>query len=127
MTQRQKVFAHEYIQHGNATEAAKAAGYSPRSAHVQGCTLLKNPKVADYIQNLQNRSAVAASCTYEEHLDKLAELRDAALECGQISAAVAAETARGKAAGHYTERIKAQVEQVPRLAFRRREAEAPLA
>lgn len=38
-------FIDEYIIDGNATEAAKRAGFSPASAHGQGSRLLKNPEV----------------------------------------------------------------------------------
>lgn len=38
----------------------------------------------------------------KDHLAKLAELRDDAHDNGKFAAAIAAEVARGKAAGHYT-------------------------
>lgn len=37
----------------NATQAAIKAGYSPASAHVTGCRLLKNEKVADEIRRIK--------------------------------------------------------------------------
>lgn len=40
--------------------------------------------------------------TLKEHMDKLAELRDDAHDCGKFAAAIAAEVARGKASGLYT-------------------------
>lgn len=46
---RQQKFAEAYADHGNATRAAKEAGYSERSAHAQGCDLLKHPDVRAYI------------------------------------------------------------------------------
>ena len=42
--------------------------------------------------------------TFGRHVKKLAEIRDAALEKGNYTAAVAAETQRGRAAGLYVER-----------------------
>lgn len=41
-------YCSEYI--GNATQAAKAAGYSAKSAHVQGSWVLKSPDVAAAVE-----------------------------------------------------------------------------
>ena len=42
---RQRAFVDFYIQTGNATESAKQAGYSAKTAGAAGCELLKNPKI----------------------------------------------------------------------------------
>lgn len=57
MTDRQRVFAESYAETGNATEAAKAAGYSHRTAYSQGQRLLKNVEVMQYIRQLQDTAA----------------------------------------------------------------------
>lgn len=51
-TAQQKLFIDEYLRgrKSNATEAAKAAGYSIKSAHVQAYQLLKNPIVLRYLK-----------------------------------------------------------------------------
>jgi len=49
---KQKAFSDYYIELGNATEAYIKAGYKVKSrsiAEVEGCKLLRNPKVAEYI------------------------------------------------------------------------------
>ena len=46
MNQRQQLFVTEYLKDFNATQAAIRAGYSPKTAGVQGHELLKNPKIA---------------------------------------------------------------------------------
>ncbi len=50
-TRQQKLFIDEYLRgrKSNATKAAIAAGYSPKSAHVQASQLLKNPIVLRYL------------------------------------------------------------------------------
>ena len=49
LNERQKRFVLEYLRNGgNGTEAAIAAGYSPRSAAVQASRLLNDDKVAEY-------------------------------------------------------------------------------
>lgn len=47
---RQKAFVDFYIQLGNATQAAKQAGYSERSAMAIGCELLSNAKIQTALQ-----------------------------------------------------------------------------
>lgn len=51
LSKRQKAFADAYlINGGNATEAAKAAGYSPHNIGANAAKTLKNPKIQDYMQ-----------------------------------------------------------------------------
>ena len=52
MNSKQRKFAAEYRSDRVATQAAIRAGYSPRTAHVQGCLLLKHPKVKAEIERL---------------------------------------------------------------------------
>lgn len=62
MTPKQKAFADYYIQTGNATEAAKKAGYSEKNVGENAAKTLKNPKVAQYIaerMGQQDKSRVA--------------------------------------------------------------------
>lgn len=66
LTTQQEKFAQAYIIYRNATEAAKAAGYSPRSAHNQGHRLIHNEAVLERIENLEREM--------ETSVDVLAEL-----------------------------------------------------
>ena len=53
LTVKQKAFADYYIELGNATEAYIKAGYKAserKVAEVEGCKLLKNPKIDNYIK-----------------------------------------------------------------------------
>ena len=54
LTARQERFAQAYIIHRNATEAAKAAGYSLKSANNQGYRMLKNNEIVERIADLEN-------------------------------------------------------------------------
>ena len=54
LTDKQERFAQAYILHRNATEAAKAAGYAPRSAYNQGYRMLKNAEIIERIADLEN-------------------------------------------------------------------------
>lgn len=51
LTQQQRIFCEEYIKTNNATKAAKAAGYSDKTAHVIGCENLKKPNISAYIKS----------------------------------------------------------------------------
>ena len=53
LTVKQKAFADFYIELGNATESYIKAGYKAserKVAEVEGCKLLKNPKIDNYIK-----------------------------------------------------------------------------
>ena len=53
LTIKQKAFADYYIELGNATEAYIKAGYKASKrdiAEVEGCKLLRNPKVEAYLK-----------------------------------------------------------------------------
>lgn len=49
LTLKQKAFCDYYIQTGNASEAARKAGYSEKTAPFIGAENLKKPKISAYI------------------------------------------------------------------------------
>lgn len=51
LTEKQRRFADAYCIEPNATKAAAAAGYSPRTAYSQGQRLLKNAEIKKYIRD----------------------------------------------------------------------------
>ena len=53
LNDKQEKFAQSYILHRNATEAARAAGYSKASAYNQGYRLLQNDEVKERIEDLE--------------------------------------------------------------------------
>ena len=89
------------------TEAALAAGYSPKRARQEGSELTNpklSPLVVKYIGELREERLRKHEVTYEGHVAELARLREAALKKGSFSSAVNAEANRGKAAGLYIDR-----------------------
>ena len=109
LTASQKKFAEEFVMNdGSKTkeECALSAGYSKSSARVafELTNPQKYPEVCKYIEELQTQVNQKYNVTFGRHVKKLAEIRDAALEKGNYTAAVAAETQRGRAAGLYVER-----------------------
>ena len=66
-TARQRKFAEAYVETLNGSEAARRAGYSPRSAVWQSTTLLKNPTIRQLIADLvADRAEVTRSMLIEE-------------------------------------------------------------
>lgn len=55
LNQRQIRFVQNYMKTNNITHSALDAGYSSKTAHVQGCNLLKNIKIQEYINAINER------------------------------------------------------------------------
>ena len=112
LTEMQQRFA-EFLVFGGPdgpmtqSEAALAAGYSPKRARQEGselCNPRLSPLVVKYIGDLKEERLKKHEVTYEGHVAELARLREAALKKGSFSSAVNAEANRGKAAGLYIDR-----------------------
>jgi|TARA_R110002124_G_scaffold52897_2_gene151787 phage terminase small subunit len=110
LTDKQKRFARAFVYNDGTktkTECAVEAGYGASSAHVRASELTnprKFPIVVRYIQELQNEVNEKYEVTFSRHVRKLADIRDQAIEKGNLTAAVSAEVQRGRAAGIYVER-----------------------
>ena len=112
LTEMQKRFA-EYLVFGgpegpvNKSEAAKLAGYSEKRCRQEG-TELTNPKlsplVVKYLDELKIEKMLKYGVTYESHITELARIKELDLKKNSFSAAVNAETNRGKAGGLYIDR-----------------------
>ena len=52
LTEQRRMFIEEYLKMHckNATQAAKNAGYSAKTAHSQACDILKDPEVSAYLE-----------------------------------------------------------------------------
>ena len=55
LNKRQIDFVQEYMKTNNVRQSAIKAGYSPKTAHVQGSRLLSNVKVSAYINAINER------------------------------------------------------------------------
>ena len=53
LNEKQEKFAEAYVLHRNATEAAKAAGYSATSANNQGYSIMQLQEVIDRVHELE--------------------------------------------------------------------------
>ena len=71
MTPKQQAFCDYYIASGNATEAAKKAGYSEKTAYSIGQRLLKDVEIKNKIQQASQQAQKSRIATAEEILEYL--------------------------------------------------------
>lgn len=69
LTQKQVIFAKEYIKTGNATQSALKAGYSEKTAQAQGSRLLTNVMVASEISRLNEKKEKKAIMDAQEVME----------------------------------------------------------
>lgn len=118
MKSKHQAFINEFLKDRNATQAAIRAGYSPKSAAVQGCELLKNPKISEVVAE---RTA-KAGMTADEILQGLADIAKATGDDKvKTSDRVAALIALGKGHRLFTDKVEVSgsvtlAELVPRAA-----------
>lgn len=93
LSPKQMIFVQEYLRSNNITAAAKAAGYSEKTAHVQGSRMLKHVKVQQYLnkteQNLNRdlREMFAADAVKAYEVLKEIMLKPDAMDKDRIAAA----------------------------------------
>lgn len=107
LTAKQEAFCLAVVSgmsHSDAYRAAYDSKGTNETVHQRGYELSVNSKVVARIAELRAPAIKAVQITLEEHLRDLQELRQAAKEAGQLSAAITAEVARGKASGLYVDR-----------------------
>ena len=105
---KQQRFVDEYLVDLNATQAAIRAGYSEKTAKVQGSRLLTNVIVAEAIQRGQQQIADKFELTQEYIIEKLIENLDGSLREGQRGPANGALTLLGKHIGMFVDRTRVE-------------------
>ena len=71
---QQKLFAYAYARCGNATEAAKEAGYSPQTARQQGARLLTNEAVVAICEGATERACAKVEISIGEVVQELVNI-----------------------------------------------------
>ena len=79
LTQKQEVFCLKYIELGNASEAAKVAHYSYKTAGVMGSENLLKPKIQARLKELRQKTEDATIATVVERKQRLTEIARANL------------------------------------------------
>jgi hypothetical protein len=119
ITEKQERFA-RYVAGGSMTytEAAAKAGFTKKWSHIYGPKLMNPryfPKVVERVRQMKEQLAIRTDLTFDGHVTKMAEIRDAAMEKGNFTAAVAAEKSRGQAAGFYVSRSEIMVGKIDQM------------
>lgn len=71
LTEKERIFADEYIKTTNATQSAIKAGYAENSASVTGSKMLRKPKVRQYIDAVMSERSKDTIATADEVLEYL--------------------------------------------------------
>ena len=108
MNERQRKFAEYYAQSGNASEAAKKAGYSEKFAGQNADKLLKNTNISTYIRQLTEKAKDERILTAK---DRQVMLSDIARDDAQKAAdRVKAIDTLNKMTGEYVTKIEGSVD-----------------
>ena len=114
LTTKQNRFCEEVVSGKTQAEAYRVAYSSQDMADktiwVKASELMANGKVTGRIEELRLPVIKEAQLTLAAHLNNLLEIRESAAEDRNWSAAVSAETARGKAAGLHTAKAIMSIE-----------------
>ena len=84
LTPKQELFVSEYLKTGNATEAAKRAGYSERTAGASAAQLLKNINVSRAIEAHRERRNATLQLEEDYELKRAVELLDMCMKPTQV-------------------------------------------
>lgn len=112
MNQRQRAFCEAYLVSGNATEAARVAGYSARTARSIGQRLLTFVDVQEHLDQ-RNQEISAANTAQVEEIRQFwtATMRDSAAKAGDR---LKASELLAKTYGTFLERVDVGMEAATR-------------
>ena len=74
LTEKERIFADEYINTTNATQSAIKAGYSEKTASSKGSQLLRKVKVRQYIDEVMDKRSKNTIATADEVLQYLSRV-----------------------------------------------------
>ena len=110
LTDKQEAFVLAYLETADEDQAYRMAydaeGMSGASIQKEAKRLKNHPLVAPRLQKVDLMVQVKGLRSLEDHISKLEELRDAAIENGQIPAAVKAEELIGKVSRLYVIQVE---------------------
>jgi hypothetical protein len=119
LTELQEKFCRIYATEDvTRTEAARLAGYSESSAAIVGSRFLNgrdHPHILVRVAEIKEELSRKYEVTFDSHIRQMARIREAALESENFTAAVAAEKARGQAAGLYVSRSEILVGKIDQM------------
>jgi len=103
------------IKTGNGSEAYREAfpnsrKWTTETIAEKGSRLKATDRIQARLNTLRSQLRETTGITLEEHLRELRELREMAKDAGQLSAAISAETNRGKVSGLYVEKVESTLQ-----------------
>lgn len=113
MTPKQEAFAQAVAEGMTQSDAYRKAynaqGMKPVTVNKRASELMSDGDIAGRVSELRKPVAEKAQITLESHLRDLMMLRNLAVKEKQISAAISAEIARGKASGVHVEKSAQEI------------------
>ena len=115
LTEKERIFADEYIKTTNATQSAVKAGYAENSASVTGSKMLRKPKVRQYIDAVMNERSKNTIATADEVLEYLTKVMNGEeKDAFGLDASIADRTKAAELLGKrhmlFTEKVKLDAE-----------------
>lgn len=115
LTEKERIFADEYIKTTNATQSAIKAGYAEKSASSKGCQLLRKVKVRKYIDDVMEKRSKNTIATADEVLEYLTKVMNGEeKDAFGLDASIADRTKAAELLGKrhmlFTEKVKLDAE-----------------
>ena len=115
LTEKERIFADEYIKTTNATQSAIKAGYAENSASVTGSKMLRKPKVRKYIDDVMEKRSKTTIATADEVLEYLTKVMNGEeKDAFGLDASIADRTKAAELLGKrhmlFTEKVKLDAE-----------------
>lgn len=101
MAGKKRRFVNEWLLGGNATEAAKKAGYSAKTAYSQGQRLLKNVEIREFLRDHFRSEEELTGMSRIANLSKLKAIQEKCMSKGDHNGVIAATKEINRMMGWY--------------------------
>lgn len=109
LTTRQERFAEHYVRTGNASQAARDAGYAAIGARVTACRLLTNPNVQAAVRRRQRAYERDLAQSREQVIAEIEAAIDLARTQGDVRAMIAGWREIGRLCGFYDQSAETKI------------------
>lgn len=105
LTDKQRLFCHEYLKDLNGTQAAIRAGYSENSAKEIASQNLTKIEVSEYLEKLKNEKFSKVNIEVDDILNDIIETRKAAAQSDKLNERLKANELLGKYKKMWVDRV----------------------
>ena len=109
LSARQQRFIKHYVRLGNASHAAREAGYAKTGARVTACRLLANPNVQEAVSAERRRYERELKVTREQVIAELRSAIDIARTQSNASAMISGWREIAKICGYYDRKVEVSI------------------